>query len=281
MHRQDHHAHVRIALAHLRRGLEAGDSFHGDVHQHDVGPLAVGDLERLLAARGFGDHLHLAHSLQKRMDAGAHQRVVVGEQHADHPTARSFPPAAAMGKVASSTVPCPGDERSSNEPPASAMRSSMPTRPRLAPFAGARAHRIEVEAAAVVAHRDREPAAGGEQAHPQVARARVAQHVVDRFLRDAEARGLGVGRELLRRVLGLEMRLQPGDARLAVEVRAQRRGEPEVVELRRPQAERELAHALERVLHGVDDLVDARARARARRPGARATPIGSLAQSSA
>ena len=88
----------------------------------------------------------------------------------------------------------------------------------------------------------------------------MAQHVVDRFLRHAEAGGLGVGRELLRRVLGFEVRVQAGDARLAVEVRAQRRGKAEVVELRRAQAERELAHALERVLHGVDDLVDARAR---------------------
>ena len=69
------------------------------------------------------------------------------------------------------------------------------------------------------------------------------------------------------------MRLQAGDARLAVGVRAQRRGQPEVVELRRAQAERELAHALERVLHGIDDLVDARAQRRARRPGARATQL--------
>ena len=90
----------------------------------------------------------------------------------------------------------------------------------------------------------------------------MAQHVVDRLLRDAEARGLGVRRELLRRVLGLEVGLQPGDARLAVEVRAHRGGEAEIVQLRRPQAERKLAHALERVLHRVDALIDARARRR-------------------
>src|SRR5690348_17742030 len=52
------------------------------------------------------------------------------------------------------------------------------------------------------------------------------------------------------------MRLEAADARLPVEMRAQRRDQAEVVELQRPQAERELAHALERVARGVDALAD-------------------------
>ena len=65
------------------------------------------------------------------------------------------------------------------------------------------------------------------------------------------------------------MRLQPGDARLAVDVRAQRRGEAEVVELRRAQAERELTHTLEHVLHGIDAFLDTRARRKLARTAAR------------
>src|SRR3989454_12842319 len=43
-------------------------------------------------------------------------------------------------------------------------------------------------------------------------------------------------------------------------MRAQRRPQAEVVQLRRAQAERELAHALERMADGLDAFLDARAR---------------------
>jgi hypothetical protein len=99
------------------------------------------------------------------------------------------------------------------------------------------AHRFDVEAAAVVAHRDREPAAAVNRRTHEVPRARVAQHVVDRFLRDAEARGVGVGRGL-RRVLGLEVRLQAGDARLRGRVQSAPRRRAEIVGCSGPQAER-------------------------------------------
>src|SRR2546425_1006841 len=111
-----------------------------------------------------------------------------------------------------------------------------------------------------IAPRELEPRAAGEQAQPQIARAGVPHHVVDRFLRDAKAGRLDVRRDFARRLGGFEVRRETGERRLAVEMRAQRRPQAEVVELRRAQAERKLAHALERMADGLDAFLDARAR---------------------
>src|SRR2546430_16152212 len=140
MHRQDHHPHLGLALAHPGRRLEPGNPFHGDVHQDDIGALALRELERLFAACRFASHLDVVHRAQKRADARAHQRVVIGEYDPDgrrrHQAACGFSPGSS-GNDASNTVPCPGAERSSKEPPASATRSSMPASPRLPPPAPA------------------------------------------------------------------------------------------------------------------------------------------------
>src|SRR2546426_1061069 len=120
--------------------------------------------------------------------------------------------------------------------------------------------RREVEAAAVIAYRELEQRAAAEQAQPQIARASVPHHVVDRLLRDAKASRLDVRRNFARRLGGFEVRRKTGERRLAVEMRAQRRPQAEVVELRRAQAERKLAHALERMADGLDAFLDARAR---------------------
>src|SRR6266480_1217895 len=67
--------------------------------------------------------------------------MVIGEYDPDgrrrHQAACGFSPGSS-GNDASNTVPCPGAERSSKEPPASATRSSMPASPRLAPAAARR-----------------------------------------------------------------------------------------------------------------------------------------------
>ena len=94
---------------------------------------------------------------------------------------------------------------------------------------------------------------------------RVPQDIIDCFLRHAKTGRFGIRFELVRRIAGIKMRRQAGDAGLAVEMRAQRRGEPEIIELRRPQAERELPHALERVLHRLDAFAHASAQRRVAR----------------
>ena len=55
----------------------------------------------------------------------------------------------------------------------------------------------EVEAQAVVAHAQLEVRGSGGQGHPDVAGARVAEHVGDGLLSDPEGRGLDLGRERL------------------------------------------------------------------------------------
>jgi len=91
-------------------------------------------------------------------------------------------------------------------------------------------------------------------------RAGVPHHVVDGFLRDAKASRLDVRRDFARRLGRFKVRRETGERRLAVEMRAQRHRQAEVVELRRTQAERKLAHALERMADGLDAFLDARAR---------------------
>src|SRR5947209_5320581 len=141
MHRQDHHPHLGLAFAHPGRRLEAGNPFHGDVHQDDIGALALRELERLFAACRFAYHLDVVHRAEKRADARAHQRMVIGKYDPDgrrrHQAACAFS-LGSRGNDASNTVPCPGVERSSKEPPASATRSSIPASPRLAPAAARR-----------------------------------------------------------------------------------------------------------------------------------------------
>src|SRR6267142_7066121 len=141
MHRQDHYPHLGLAFAHPGRRLEPCNPFHGDVHQNDIRALARCELERLLAACRLAYHLDVVHRAEKRADARAHQRVVIGEYDPDgrrgHQAACAFS-LGSRGNDASNTVPCPGAERSSKEPPASATRSSIPASPRLAPAAARR-----------------------------------------------------------------------------------------------------------------------------------------------
>src|SRR5438067_1803611 len=124
MHGKNYNAHRGCTLTHEARGFQPGDALHGDVHEDHVRLLALRELDRFFAARGFTDDSHFSHRAEKRADAGAHQRVIVGKQDPDHQAASLA--RRRTGNVASNTVPAPGAARSSKLPPASAMRSSMP-----------------------------------------------------------------------------------------------------------------------------------------------------------
>ena len=127
---------------------------------------------------------------------------------------------------------------------------------------GAPPNRLEIEAASVIAHRQCQAPARRKEPHPQIMGISMPQHVIDCFLGNAKTGGLGIGVELVRRFCGVEMRGDAGDASLAIEVRAQRRGQTKIVQLRRTQAERELPDALQRLLHRLDALRHARAQRR-------------------
>ena len=64
------------------RRLDAVHARHADVHQHDVGRVGLGGRDRLLAGARLGHDLDRAGRLEHRLEAGAHHRLVVGDDDA-------------------------------------------------------------------------------------------------------------------------------------------------------------------------------------------------------
>ena len=96
-------------------GRDAVELWHADVHEHDVGPVEVHRPEHLAAVVGLGDHLEARCAGEHHPQAGAHERVVVDEQDADHRGRR-----ARRTNAPSGSTPC------SSSPPASVTRSARP-----------------------------------------------------------------------------------------------------------------------------------------------------------
>ena len=67
----------RVASSPIHRG-------HADVHQHYVGAALTSDGERLGAIFGLTHDLDVRGGIQENTKAGADQRLVVGQQNADH-----------------------------------------------------------------------------------------------------------------------------------------------------------------------------------------------------
>src|SRR5205085_2109396 len=79
--------------------------------------------ERFARAPGLADDLDVVLRIEEHAQPGAHDRVVVHDQDADHGT----------GTSATIVVPAPGDDSMSRRPSSSPTRSRMPTRPRPCP----------------------------------------------------------------------------------------------------------------------------------------------------
>jgi hypothetical protein len=62
-------------------GFDAVHARHADVHQHDIGRMLGRRLDGFLAGAGLGDDLDVAGGLQHGLEAGAHHRLVVGDDH--------------------------------------------------------------------------------------------------------------------------------------------------------------------------------------------------------
>ena len=107
-----------------RRAVGSADLLRNE-HEDDVGPELPGTRERLVAVDRLADHLHGTVAREDRLETGAHQRVVVDEQHADrrvaHDTSR-------YGSVAR-TLKLPSSGPASSVPSTRAARSRMPTIP--------------------------------------------------------------------------------------------------------------------------------------------------------
>ena len=63
--------------------LDPVDDRHADVHQHDVGPSALDQRDRLGAVGGLADDLDVVAGVEDHAEAAAHERLVVGDQDAD------------------------------------------------------------------------------------------------------------------------------------------------------------------------------------------------------
>jgi peptidoglycan/LPS O-acetylase OafA/YrhL len=101
---------------------------HPDVHEHDVGAGAAGQVDGLPAVEGLADDVDVRLGVEDQPEARPDQGLVVGEQHPDaHGVTGSR--SAAAGRTACTANPPSGDGCAVTVPPAAAARSRMPTMP--------------------------------------------------------------------------------------------------------------------------------------------------------
>ena len=96
------------------RGLDAVELGHADVHQHDVGLERADLLDGVEPVGGLAHHLEVVLGVEDHAEAGADERLVVGDQQSDgHATLNSLE---VMGRVARTRQP-PSHGPASNDPP--------------------------------------------------------------------------------------------------------------------------------------------------------------------
>ena len=119
-------------------GFQAVHPGHPDVHQHHVGALAAGQVDRLRAVGGLAHHLEVVGRVDQHVEPGADQRLVVGEQDPDH--GACLPPgrgrrlwsAAGLvgeGQPGGDPEAAAGPGPASTAPPTAAARSRIPASP--------------------------------------------------------------------------------------------------------------------------------------------------------
>src|SRR5665811_2328549 len=120
LHREHQHLRRGRLLEQLRRHLDAALSGHHDVDENHV-RLARASLEDSLApVARLADGLDVGRRVEHVAQPGPHDRMVVDDQDADH----------LRGTSATIVVPAPSLDSICSRPFSSAMRSSIPTRPR-------------------------------------------------------------------------------------------------------------------------------------------------------
>jgi hypothetical protein len=66
------------------RCLDAVEHRHADVHQHEVGTVALCERDGLLPVRRLRDDDHIASRLEDLAQTDSHERLVVGDQDLNH-----------------------------------------------------------------------------------------------------------------------------------------------------------------------------------------------------
>jgi hypothetical protein len=92
-------------------GFDAVESRHADVHQRDVEPVSRGELEHLGAVVRLGHDLDVGLGVEDAPEAAPHERLVVGDQHAD-----AHGPSSLSGRRAVTRKPPPGSGPASSSP---------------------------------------------------------------------------------------------------------------------------------------------------------------------
>lgn len=80
---QDHDPRRMPGVDQLPRGRDPVQRRHPHAHQHDVGRRAPGDLDHLASVSGLAHDRQAIASVDDHPKAGAHQLLVVGQQHPD------------------------------------------------------------------------------------------------------------------------------------------------------------------------------------------------------
>src|SRR5262245_40796981 len=137
VHGQDDHGGGGVLLDDATGRLEPVQPGHGDVHEDEPWPQLVDQLDDLVTVLGLADHFDAGDAGEERADAGADERMVVGQHDADRchrvvliePAGRT-----AAGSQARTMVPGPPEADSIlDRPPARSTRSSSPRMPMLSP----------------------------------------------------------------------------------------------------------------------------------------------------
>src|SRR5713226_2857125 len=82
--RQHDHFGLGQVTSDLTNGFDPVQARHRQVDDGDVGPQLVGQLDCHLAILSLGDYFDVAHRFETQTHALADDRVIVGEQNADH-----------------------------------------------------------------------------------------------------------------------------------------------------------------------------------------------------
>ncbi len=107
---EDQDPGVDLALGDRPGRLEAVHLGHADVHQDDVGSLAHDEVDGLDAVGRLTDDLDVVGGAQQHGEPAAHERLVVGDGDADHPSAPN-------GSRAATRKPPPTRGPASSVPP--------------------------------------------------------------------------------------------------------------------------------------------------------------------
>jgi hypothetical protein len=90
VHAQDDDVRGRRGGNDLPRGFNAIQLGHADIEHGDIGVVLCHEFDGLTALVGFGHDFKIGLLFQKKFDAGADDRVVVGEQDTDLCQGRSL-----------------------------------------------------------------------------------------------------------------------------------------------------------------------------------------------